>query len=166
MTGRKMDAMLFLGPTYYQRLKHLVDDKIFARARGQMQILTRQPVEGRARGGGLRFGEMERDCMIAHGASQFLKERLFDVSDGYRIHICDRCGLFALANLKRSIFKCLSCADGSRVSQIHIPYAAKLLFQELMAMNIAPRLMTDATDELRKKRTKNQPKEQDVDLNS
>jgi DNA-directed RNA polymerase II subunit RPB2 len=166
MTGRKMDAMLFLGPTYYQRLKHLVDDKIFARARGQMQILTRQPVEGRARGGGLRFGEMERDCMIAHGASQFLKERLFDVSDGYRVHICDRCGLFAMANLKRSVFKCLSCADGSRVSQIHIPYAAKLLFQELMAMNIAPRLMTDATVELRRRRTKNQPKDQDVDLNS
>jgi len=161
MTGRKMDAMLFLGPTYYQRLKHLVDDKIFARARGQMQILTRQPVEGRARGGGLRFGEMERDCMIAHGASQFLKERLFDVSDGYRIHVCDRCGLFALANLKRSTFKCHSCQDGTRVSQIHIPYAAKLLFQELMAMNIAPRLMTVATDELRKKR--NRQAQEDAD---
>jgi len=156
-----MDAMLFLGPTYYQRLKHLVDDKIFARARGQMQILTRQPVEGRARGGGLRFGEMERDCMIAHGASQFLKERLFDVSDGYRIHVCDRCGLFALANLKRSTFKCHSCQDGTRVSQIHIPYAAKLLFQELMAMNIAPRLMTVATDELRKKR--NRQAQEDAD---
>jgi len=101
--------------------------------------------------------------MIAHGASQFLKERLFDVSDGYRVHICDRCGLFALANLKRSIFKCLSCADGSRVSQIHIPYAAKLLFQELMAMNIAPRLMTDATDELRSRRKKHLQTEHDAD---
>jgi DNA-directed RNA polymerase II subunit RPB2 len=141
-TGRKMDAMVFLGPTYYQRLKHLVDDKIFSRARGQMQILTRQPVEGRSRGGGLRFGEMERDCMIAHGSSQFLKERLFEVSDGYRVHICDRCGLFAVANIDKREFLCRNCRDNSMISQIHIPYACKLLFQELMAMNIAPRMMT------------------------
>jgi len=144
--GKIMDAHLFLGPTYYQRLKHLVDDKIFSRSSGQMQILTRQPVEGRSRGGGLRFGEMERDCMIAHGASQFLKERLFDVSDGYRVHVCDRCGLFAIANIKRNTFECRGCNDSTRISQVHIPYAAKLLFQELMAMNIAPRLMT-LTDE-------------------
>eukprot|EP01126_Amoeba_proteus_P061734 TRINITY_DN8316_c0_g2_i2.p1 TRINITY_DN8316_c0_g2~~TRINITY_DN8316_c0_g2_i2.p1 ORF type:complete len:843 (-),score=171.90 TRINITY_DN8316_c0_g2_i2:283-2460(-) len=142
MTGRKMDARIFLGPTYYQRLKHLVDDKIFSRQRGPMQILTRQPVEGRSRGGGLRFGEMERDCMIAHGASQFLKERVFDVSDAYRVHVCDRCGLFAIANVEQKRFECRGCKDSSKISQIHLPYACKLLFQELMAMNIAPRLMT------------------------
>jgi DNA-directed RNA polymerase II subunit RPB2 len=146
MTGRKMDGMIYLGPTYYQRLRHMVDDKIFSRARGQVQILVRQPVEGRSRGGGLRFGEMERDCMIAHGSAQFLKERLFEVSDAFRVHICDRCGLFAVANLKRNTFMCSSCKDPSRISQITIPYAAKLLFQELMAMNIAPRLMTSASD--------------------
>ncbi|KAI9089813.1 hypothetical protein DFS34DRAFT_383073 [Phlyctochytrium arcticum] len=140
-TGRKMQAQVYFGPTYYQRLKHMVDDKIHSRARGPVQILTRQPVEGRSRDGGLRFGEMERDCFIAHGAAQFLKERLFDASDAYRVHVCDRCGLMVIADLKRNKYECRVCQNTTEISQIHIPYAAKLLFQELMAMNIAPRLM-------------------------
>ncbi|KAJ2121108.1 DNA-dependent RNA polymerase II [Coemansia sp. RSA 720] len=143
-TGRKLAAQVFLGPTYYQRLKHMVDDKIHSRARGPVQILTRQPVEGRSRDGGLRFGEMERDVMIAHGVAQFLKERLFDVSDAYRIHVCDVCGLMVTAELKVNRFKCRACKNKTRISQVHIPYACKLLFQELMAMNIAPRLMVSA----------------------
>ncbi|KAI7849718.1 DNA-directed RNA polymerase II subunit RPB2 [Circinella umbellata] len=143
-TGRKLNAQIFVGPTYYQRLKHMVDDKIHSRARGPVQILTRQPVEGRSRDGGLRFGEMERDCMISHGVAQFLKERLFDASDAYRVHVCDICGLMAIANLKKNHFECRACKNKTRVSAIHIPYACKLLFQELMAMNIAPRMFVDA----------------------
>ncbi|KAJ2712282.1 DNA-dependent RNA polymerase II, partial [Coemansia spiralis] len=143
-TGRKLAAQVFLGPTYYQRLKHMVDDKIHSRARGPLQILTRQPVEGRARDGGLRFGEMERDVMIAHGAAQFLKERLFDVSDAYRVHVCDICGLMVVAQLKKNEFECAPCKNRTRISQVHIPYACKLLFQELMSMNITPRLMVSA----------------------
>ncbi|RPA85461.1 beta and beta-prime subunits of DNA dependent RNA-polymerase [Ascobolus immersus RN42] len=142
-TGRKLVAQVFFGPTYYQRLRHMVDDKIHARARGPVQILTRQPVEGRARDGGLRFGEMERDCMIAHGASAFLKERLFEVSDAFRVHVCDICGLMTpIANLKKNQFECRPCRNKTKISQIHLPYAAKLLFQELASMNIAARMFS------------------------
>ncbi|PVU92434.1 hypothetical protein BB559_003718 [Furculomyces boomerangus] len=140
-TGRKLQAQVFLGPTYYQRLKHMVDDKIHSRARGPVQILTRQPVEGRSRDGGLRFGEMERDCMISHGVAQFLRERLFEVSDAYRIHVCDLCGLMVIASLKKNQFECRVCENRTQISQVQIPYACKLMFQELMSMNIAPRLM-------------------------
>ena len=117
-TGRKLQAQVYLGPTYYQRLKHMVDDKIHSRARGPVQILTRQPVEGRSRDGGLRFGEMERDCMISHGIASFLKERMFDASDAYRVHVCDICGLTAIANLKKGTFECRSCKNRTAVSQV------------------------------------------------
>ena len=140
-TGRRVNMMIFFGPTYYQRLKHMVDDKIFSRGRGPVQILTRQPTEGRARSGGLRFGEMERDCMISHGAARFLKERLMDVSDRYRVHVCENCGLIAEANLQAGIYKCKLCPQ-SKICQVYIPYACKLLFQELMAMHIAPKMVT------------------------
>ena len=144
-TGRKMDTMIFLGPTYYQRLKHMVDDKIHSRSRGPLQILTRQPTEGRSRHGGLRFGEMERDWMVSHGAARFLKERLFDVSDWYTVHVCRICGLIWEANLRQQKYLCRGCQNSTNICQVGLPYACKLLFQELMAMQIAPRMITSVS---------------------
>ena len=130
MTGELVKAKVFMGPTYYQRLKHMVADKMHARAQGHVTTLTRQPLEGRSRDGGLRFGEMERDCMIAHGASRFLKERLFDCSDPYQIIVCDQCGM-----ITASQDECVACRK-DKVTRKNMPYAAKLLCQELMAMGI------------------------------
>lgn len=136
-TGRKMRSQIFIGPTYYQRLKHMVADKIHARAHGPVQILTRQPVEGRSRDGGLRFGEMERDCMISHGAAAFLKERLCDVSDKFEVFVCNSCGIFCAGNKERGIYSCQMCGTRTNISMVCMPYAFKLLVQEMMAMCIS-----------------------------
>ena len=116
-TGEEINAKIFIGPIYYQRLKHLVADKIHARDSGNVQSLTRQPLEGRSREGGLRFGEMERDCMISHGVSAFLKERLFNMSDKYCVNLCADCGQIVVTdkqckvcgsdNIKELITVCL-----------------------------------------------------------
>ena len=120
----------------------MVIDKSHSRAKGPRTILTRQPVDGRARDGGLRFGEMERDCMIAHGASQFLRERLLESSDNYYLHICDHCGLFATKLKDKDVYECKKCANHTDTLLIILPYAAKLLLQELLSMTIVPRIIT------------------------
>ncbi len=140
-TGKAFPAEVFVGVVYYQKLHHMVADKIHARARGQVQMLTKQPTEGRARGGGLRFGEMERDCLIAYGASMILKDRLLEESDKTEIYVCERCGLVAYHDMKQRKFVCRVCGDKARVSSISIAYAFKLLLQEMMSLNIAPRLL-------------------------
>ena len=141
-TGKQMKVSIFMGPTYYQRLKHLVADKIHSRSHGPIVQLTRQPSEGRARDGGLRFGEMERDCMIAHGSSQFLKERMLDASDNYRLFICQRCGLKGIVNPEKEIFICKNCQNQTSFSEVRIPYGFKLCTQELEAMSITTKIIT------------------------
>lgn len=140
MTGRVMDHAIFMGPTYYQRLKHMVDDKIHSRGRGPVQVLTRQPVEGRSRDGGLRVGEMESTAIQAHGSASFLRERLFFQSDAYRVFVCKKCGLMATGNMKINRYYCDACKVPD-VVQVHIPFATKLLFQELMSVGVTPRIM-------------------------
>ena len=142
-SGEQLKTSIYIGPTYYQRLKHMSADKVHSRANGPVVSMTRQPAEGRLSHGGLRFGEMERDCMIAHGASYFLKERLMDVSDKYSVYICNDCKMICTGNNKENIYECKKCSNYGDFTKIYIPYACKLLFQELMAMSIGPRFLTD-----------------------
>ncbi|KAI9158388.1 DNA-directed RNA polymerase III subunit RPC2 [Paramyrothecium foliicola] len=134
LTGEPLEAYIFNGPIYYQRLKHMVQDKMHSRSRGPRAILTRQPTEGRSRDGGLRLGEMERDCLIAYGASQLLLERLMISSDGVQLDICQQCGLFGYKGY------CNTCKSTREVTKMTMPYAAKLLVQELISMNVGVRL--------------------------
>ncbi len=143
MTGEQLESSIFIGPVFYQRLKHMVNDKQHSRSIGPMVNLTRQPAEGRSKDGGLRFGEMERDCMVSHGASRFTKERLYDASDSFSVHICNKCGLIASYNDKLHIHMCRVCENRTDFKYVEIPYACKLLFQELTTMNIAPRIFTE-----------------------
>ena len=142
LTGEQIETSVFIGPVFYQRLKHMVADKQHSRSIGPMVNLTRQPAEGRSRDGGLRYGEMERDCMCSHGASRFNKGRVYDASDAFRVHVCKRCGLIAAFNDEVHIHHCKTCDNRIDFDYVELPYACKLMFQELITMNIAPRIMT------------------------
>ncbi|KAF2734046.1 beta and beta-prime subunits of DNA dependent RNA-polymerase [Polyplosphaeria fusca] len=130
ITGEALRFYVFNGPIYYQRLKHMVQDKMHSRSRGPRAVLTRQPTEGRSKDGGLRLGEMERDCLIAYGTSQLLLERLMLSSDVHDIDVCERCGQIGYHGY------CQLCGSGAGVSRLQLPYAAKLLIQELGSMNV------------------------------
>ena len=108
-----------------------------------MVALTRQPAEGRSFDGRLRFGEMERDCMISHGASKFTKGKIYDASDKFVVHVCNKCGMISAVNDEKHIHICNMCQNRTDFKLVKIPYSCKLLFQELITMNIAPRLITD-----------------------
>jgi len=142
LTGEQIKSDIFIGPVFYQRLKHMVADKQHSRSIGPMVNFTHQPAEGRSRDGGLRFGEMERDAMVGHGASRFTKGRMYDCSDKYEVRVCRKCGIIASYNDERSIHFCKTCDNRSDFARVQIPYACKLLFQELATMNVAPRIMT------------------------
>jgi len=152
LSGDQMETNIFIGPVFYQRLKHMVNDKQHSRSIGPMVNLTRQPAEGRSRDGGFRIGEMERDVMLSHGISRFCRERLYDVSDKYKVHICKKCGMIAAYNDgnnksfnhdKFTIHSCKTCDNTTDFALVDIPYAYKLMSQELQTINITPRLIVE-----------------------
>jgi DNA-directed RNA polymerase beta subunit len=153
LTGEQLEMNIFFGPVFYQRLKHMVNDKQHSRSIGPMVNLTRQPAEGRSRDGGFRIGEMERDVMLAHGMSKFCRERLYDSSDKYSVHVCKKCGLIASYNdgTQNRMFSkedftvhlCRTCGNTTDFARVEVPYSYKLMAQELQTINVVPRLITE-----------------------
>lgn len=142
-SGEQIQTKIFMGPTYYQRLKHMVEDKIHSRSSaGPIVLLTRQPSEGRARAGGLRMGEMEYEACWGHGAFQFLKERIMECSDNYRIFICKKCNTMANVNPEKGIYVCHNCNNTTNFAEARIPYASKLMLQEIQSMGISTKMLT------------------------
>lgn len=139
ITGKAYNARIYIGNMYYQRLKHMVANKLHSRARGPIQLLTRQPTEGRAKEGGLRLGEMEKDTFVAHGASMLLKER-FD-SDKTIVPICEKCGLIAIYDSRKNKSYCPICGDNVEISNIEISYAFKLFMDEIRSFGVYPKMI-------------------------
>ncbi len=138
ITGQPFEARIFVGNMYYMKLKHMVANKMHARASGRIQLLTRQPIEGRSKGGGLRLGEMEKDCFVAHGASLLLKER-FD-SDKVHVQICENCGMLAVYDNIKGRAACTKCGANIEASTVEVSYAFKLLLDELKSLGVYPQL--------------------------
>lgn len=139
MTGKKFVGQIFIGGCFYQKLDHLVSNKIHARSRGPVTLLTKQPTEGRSKEGGLRLGEMEKDCLIAHGAALVLKER-FD-SDKTLVPICTECGLVAIHDKIKNKNVCSMCGE-TKIVEVEMSYAFKLMLDELKSMLIYPKIIT------------------------
>jgi DNA-directed RNA polymerase subunit B len=138
VTGRQYKVKIYIGDMYYLKLKHMVANKIHSRARGPIQLLTRQPTEGRAKGGGLRLGEMEKDTFIAHGTSLLLKER-FD-SDATIVPVCETCGMIAVNDIRKNRRFCPVCGDDAKIEFVEMSYAFKLLLDELKSLGVYPKL--------------------------
>ena len=139
-TGLPFKCETFVGVVFYQRLQHMATDKLHGRSRGPKQMLTGQPTHGKARGGGLRFGEMERDCMVAYGASAMLRDRMVDSSDKTEARVCERCGQIAYYDVADGREKCAVCGPRARVSRVRMGRAFKLLLQEVQALGITMRM--------------------------
>lgn len=153
-TGERAASPVFTGPTFYQRLHHMAEDKVKFRNTGPVHPLTRQPVEDRRRYGGVKFGEMERDCLLAHGAAANLHERLFLLSDVSRLHVCRRCQRAAVVvspavaadgGCGRKVRGpyCRFCRSAEEVVRVSVPYGAKILYQELFSMGICLKFDTE-----------------------
>lgn len=142
ITGNPFSATVFMGSIFYQRLKHMVNDKVHSRATGKNACMTRQPLEGKINDGGLKIGEMERDCFIAHGTPHLLQERLLYSADKFMVYICDSCGSIVPYNEFLTMNRCLHCDETLKFSRVKIPYAMKLMTQELQVFNVNPRFIT------------------------
>jgi DNA-directed RNA polymerase II subunit RPB2 len=138
LTGEHIDCMIFMGPTYYQRLQKFVIDTVYSVSQGPSDSLSRQPLDGKALSGGLKIGEMERDVLCAHGSSKFLQEKFFDHSDGFTEYIC-RCGKAAIVNNEKGIYKCKYCKDNADIYGIPTSWSSKLFMQEMETMNVGIR---------------------------
>ena len=142
-TGEQISAKIFMGVQYYQRMKHMVHDKVQSRDVGPKTVLERQPAKGRVRGGGLRLGEMERDSLISHGVSKFLQESYTVRSDNYKCYICKMCGRIGIVNPEKNIYSCKFCNNNYSFDEVRIPYCTKLFLQEMESQFVCMRLVTD-----------------------